>query len=79
MLAQVTGYEPKELIYFVDDGHIYLKQIGAVDRLLATGPSRLPTVTVDPEIKDIFSFRPEHFHVSDYYPQNERMVIWTPV
>lgn len=79
MLAQVTGYVPKELIYFVDDGHIFLKQMDAIERLLTTKPMPLPTVTVDPEVKDLFAFRPGHFHVNDYYPQNERMVIWTPV
>lgn len=79
MLGQVTGYKPKELVYFVDDGHIYLRQMDAVERLLATKPMPLPTVTVDSDIKDIFDFRPEHFHVDDYYPQNERMVIWTPI
>ncbi len=79
MLAHVTGYVPKELIYFVDDGHIFLKQMGAVERLLAAKSMPLPTVTIDPVVKDLFAFRPEHFQVSDYYPQNGRMVIWTPV
>lgn len=79
MLAQVTGYIPKELVYFVDDGHIFMKQMEAVERLLATKPMPLPTVTIDPDVKDLFSIRPGHFEVSDYHPQNERMVIWTPV
>jgi len=79
MLAQVTGYTPKELVYFVDDGHIYVKQLEAVEKLLASRPMPFPTVTVDPDVKNIFAFRPEHFCVSNYYPQNERMVIWTPV
>ncbi|MBI2623969.1 thymidylate synthase [Candidatus Parcubacteria bacterium] len=79
MLAQVTGYIPKELVYFVDDGHIFLKQMEAVEQLLATKPMPLPTVIVDPEVKNLFGFGPQHFHVSDYHPQNERMTIWTPV
>lgn len=79
MLAQVTGYVPKELVYFVDDAHIYIKQMEDVERLLATTPQRFPTVEIDPEVKDIFAFRPHHFHVKEYHPQNGRMVIWTPV
>ena len=79
MLAQVTGYLPKELVYFVDDAHIYVKQMDAVERLLAAKPMALPTVLIDPEVRDLFAFRPEHFQVSDYYPENGRMTIWTPV
>lgn len=79
MLAQVTGCVPKELVYFVDDGHIYVKQLEAVEKLLASRPTPLPTVTMDLDVKNIFAFRPEHFRVSDYHPQNERMIIWTPI
>ena len=79
MIAQVTGYTPKEVIHFVDDGHIFTKQMEDVAVLLATNPQRLPTVTLDPKVKNILDFRPQHFEVTDYYPQNPKMVIWTPV
>lgn len=79
MIAQVTGYEPKEVVYFVDDAHIYSKQAEAVRKLLATEPACFPTVKIDPTIKNIFDFRAEHFEVSDYKPRLGRMRIWTPV
>lgn len=79
MLAQVTGYKPKQVIYFVDDGHIYTKQMKDVDDLLATRPGKFPTVHVDPTIKNIFDFRAEHFTIEDYYPELQRRRIWTPV
>ena len=79
MLAQVTGYEPKEVIYFVDDAHIFVKQMPDVEKILATEPERFPTVTIDPKVKNIFDFRPHHFTVSDYEPRLGRMNIWTPV
>jgi thymidylate synthase len=47
--------------------------------MLATDPQPLPTVTVDPDVKDIFAFRAEHFTVSDYFPQLPRRRIDTPV
>src|SRR3989344_1032603 len=79
MIAQVSDYTPKKLVYFIDNGHIYLKQMEAVNKLISSPEMLLPTVTLDPSVKNIFDFRPHHFSVSDYHPQNERMVIWTPV
>lgn len=79
MLAQVTGYMPRELVYFVDDGHIFLRQMEDVEALIATKPAPFPTVVLDPDVKSIFDFRPRHFTVHDYQPQGPRRVIWTPV
>lgn len=79
MIAQVTDYTPRELVYTTSDTHIYEKQVPAVEELLATEPERFPTVTLDPEVKDLFAFRPQHFTVTDYQPRLGRMVIWTPV
>lgn len=79
MLAQVTGYTPKELVYTISDAHIYAKQIPDVKKILETEPQVFPNVEIDESVSDIFAFRWEHFRVSDYHPQNERMIIWTPV
>lgn len=79
MISQITDYIPKEVIFTISDAHIYVNQMKDVDDLLATKPTPLPTVTIDPEIKDIFAFRSEHFKVTDYEPQLPRRVIWTPV
>lgn len=79
MLGQVTGYRPRELVYFIDDAHIYFNQIQDVEAMLATEPQRLPTVEVDPAVTSIFAFRPQHFMVRDYHPQLARRRIPTPV
>lgn len=79
MLAQVTGYRPKALVYLIDDAHIYLKQMPHVDAMLQTTPEAFPTVTFDPTVKDLFAFRPDHFTVTDYHPRLPRRRIWTPV
>lgn len=79
VLAQVTGLTAKELVYTISDAHIYDGQKKDVEEMFQTPNERLPTVTLDPELTDIFSFRPHHFQVSDYYPKLERRVIWTPV
>jgi len=79
MIAQVTGYRPKELVYWIDDAHIYLNQLEDVREMLATEPQRLPTVTIDPTVTDLFAFRHDHFAVSDYFPRLPRRRIPTPV
>ncbi len=79
MLAQVTGYRAKELVYAIIDAHIYVKQVQDVKDMLQTEPQRFSTVELDQSVTDIFSFRPEHFTVKDYHPQLERRRIWTPV
>ena len=79
MIAQVTNYTPKRLIYTTSDTHIFLGQMEAVEELLSTEPQRLPTVMMNPDVRDLFSFKPEDFSVTDYYPQTGRKVIWTPV
>jgi len=79
MLAQVTEFTAKELVYTISDAHIYAGQKNDVEEMLETANERLPTVTLDSSIKNLFDFRPEHFQVSDYHPKLERRVIWTPV
>jgi len=80
MIAQVTGHLPKEFVYTTSDTHIFESQINDVNEILEkTTPQPLPTVIMDPDIKDIFAFRPEHFKVSDYKPQLSRRVICTPI
>ena len=78
MLAQILDYSLREVVYTFSDAHIYESQYEKVRELLTREPRRLPTVTLDPSIKDIFDFRPEHFALSDYEP-HPKMVIPTPV
>lgn len=83
MLAQVTGYNAKELVFTTSDTHIYIggenDQTKDVEEMLATAPQRFPTVTLDPKVSNIFDFRAEHFNVTEYKPQLRRRRIKTPV
>ena len=78
MLAQVTGYTPKELVYTISDAHIYESQFEHVNQLLAREPRLFPTMMLDSNVKDLLDFRPDHFTLTDYDP-HEAMVIPTPV
>ena len=78
MVAQIMDYKPVELVYTTSDTHIYENQYSYVEELLSREPKPFPTVTLDPTIKDIHDFRPEHFTVTDY-EAHPAMGIPTPV
>lgn len=78
MVAQLMGYALKEVVYTFSDAHIYESQFDLVKELLSREPRRLPTVTLASNVPDIFTFRPEHFTLTDYEP-HPKMGIPTPV
>ncbi len=78
MIAQVTGYTPKELVYTISDAHIYESQFEHVKQILEREPKVFPTMYMDSTVNDLLDFRPEHFTVADYTP-HDAMVIPTPV
>lgn len=78
MVAQVLGYNFTKLIYNIRNAHIYEQQYESVKELLSREPRFLPAMTLDPDVKDIFSFRPEHFGLEDYHPHS-KMKIDTPI
>lgn len=68
MMAQVTNLAVGELVHTTSDTHIYLDQIDAMKILLERSPRKLPTVEINPDVKDIFSFRLEDFELRNYNP-----------
>lgn len=78
MVAQYMDYTPRELVFTVSDAHIYERQYANVEELIKREPKKLPTVTLDPSIKNILDFRPEHFKLADYDP-HPAMKVSTPI
>ena len=68
MMAQVTGYKPGEFIHTFGDAHIYLNHIEQVRLQLTREPRPLPVMMLNPEVKDIFSFKYEDFTLTGYDP-----------
>lgn len=68
MVAQVTGLKPGDFVHSLGDAHLYSNHLEQA-RLQLTRPTRpLPTMTINPDVKDIFSFRYEDFTLENYDP-----------
>lgn len=68
ILCQITGYEKGEFIHTFGDAHIYENHIEQVKEQLKRKPRSLPTVTIDPSVKSLDDFRPEHVNLENYNP-----------
>jgi thymidylate synthase len=68
MLAQVCGYEPGEFVHTLGDTHIYSNHFEQVKEQLSREPRKLPTMRINPEVKDIFEFKFEDFTLENYDP-----------
>jgi thymidylate synthase len=68
MVAQVCGYEPGEFIWTGGDVHLYLNHLDQVKEQLSREPRPLPRMIINPEAKDMFSFRYEDFKLEGYDP-----------
>lgn len=68
MMAQVTGLQPGEFIHTFGDAHLYLNHLEQADLQLTRRPRPLPTMRLNPEVRDIFAFRYEDFELTGYDP-----------
>ena len=68
MMAQVTGLQEGEFVHTLGDAHIYLNHLEQVKLQLTREPRPLPDMKINPDVKDIFSFRYEDFELVNYDP-----------
>lgn len=68
MVAQVTGKMTGVLSVQLGDAHVYSNHVEQVEEMLTREPRPLPTLEMDPSVKDIDDFRMEHFTLNDYNP-----------
>lgn len=66
MVAQVTGYEAGEFIHTLGDAHLYSNHMEQTELQLSRDPLPLPTMKINPEIKDIFAFSFDDFELTGY-------------
>jgi thymidylate synthase len=68
MVAQVCDLQPGEFIHTFGDVHIYNNHIEQVKLQLTREPRKLPTMWINPKIKDIFGFTYNDFKLENYNP-----------
>lgn len=68
MMAQVTGLKPGSFIHTTGDTHLYLNHIEQTRLQLTREPRPLPTMKLNPDVKDLFAFRYEDFELTNYDP-----------
>lgn len=68
MVAQVCELEYGDFIHSFGDVHIYNNLREQVELQLTREPRDLPTMKINPEIKDIFAFKYEDFTLENYNP-----------
>lgn len=70
MVAQVCGLKAGDFVHTLGDAHIYLNHLEQTREQLSREPRHLPTMRINPEVKDIFSFKFEDFVLENYDPHS---------
>jgi thymidylate synthase len=66
MMAQVCGLEAGEFVHTTGDTHLYLNHMEQAQLQLTREPKKLPTMRLNPEVKNIFDFTYEDFTLENY-------------
>jgi thymidylate synthase len=68
MVAQVCDLKLGDFVHTLGDAHIYSNHMAQVNEQLTRTPRPLPTMRLNPEVKDIFAFKFEDFVLENYDP-----------
>ncbi|MCB0396038.1 MAG: thymidylate synthase [Flavobacteriales bacterium] len=68
MIAHVTGLEAHEFIHTFGDAHLYSNHLEQARLQLTRTPRPLPTLTLNPEVKNLMDFKFEDFELKGYEP-----------
>lgn len=79
MMGEVTGYKPKELVYFIDNAHIYKRHYDHVEEILERDSYPYPKLSMRKDVDGLFEYRVEDFMIEDYKAHPPMNMGGTPV
>ena len=68
MVAQVTGLRVGDFVHTLGDAHLYANHVEQARLQLTREPRPLPTLRLDPSVREIDAFDLEHIEIDDYDP-----------
>ncbi|MGH8051860.1 MAG: thymidylate synthase [Arenimonas sp.] len=68
MIAQVCGLGVGDFVHTLGDAHIYSNHFDQVKEQLARAPRALPSLHLNPDIKDLFAFTFDDIRIDHYDP-----------
>jgi thymidylate synthase len=68
MVAQVCHLKPGEFVHTLGDAHLYSNHLEQTHLQLSREPRKLPTMKINPAVKNIFDFKFEDFQLEGYDP-----------
>ena len=68
MVAQACGLQVGDFVHTLGDAHLYSNHYEQAREQLSREPRALPTLRLNPEVKDLFSFRFEDISIEGYDP-----------
>ncbi len=68
MVAQVCGLKLGDFVHTLGDAHLYSNHLDQTREQLSRTPRALPTMKINPAVKDIFAFKFEDFTLEGYDP-----------
>ncbi len=68
LVAQACGLGVGDFVHTLGDAHLYSNHLEQAREQLGRSPKHLPTLRLDPAVKDLFAFRHEDIGFDDYDP-----------
>jgi thymidylate synthase len=68
MIAQVCGLEPGDFVHTFGDAHLYSNHVEQAQLQLTREPRPLPTLVLNPAVRDLFAFRAQDIEIRNYDP-----------
>ncbi len=68
MVAQATDLQPGDFVHTLGDAHLYDNHLEQARLQLSREPRSLPTMRLNPAVKDLFAFKFEDFELLNYDP-----------